>query len=134
MQSFGHKDNIKLFSFSRIASCVHLTDVPGCPSMYHHNEGYPNPQHSNEGNIFLTFIVLTLRLCLCQILAVISDVSNLLLCNALSTSSLHWLELCGHWLTGVECPCFHWLTSGVSMFPLAEALASRLTPASRIPE
>uniref|UniRef100_A0A3B5LAQ5 ETS variant transcription factor 4 n=1 Tax=Xiphophorus couchianus TaxID=32473 RepID=A0A3B5LAQ5_9TELE len=22
--------------------------VPGCPSMYHHTEGYPNPQHSNE--------------------------------------------------------------------------------------
>uniref|UniRef100_A0A3Q2ZUS3 ETS variant transcription factor 4 n=1 Tax=Kryptolebias marmoratus TaxID=37003 RepID=A0A3Q2ZUS3_KRYMA len=27
-------------------------DVPGCPSMYHHNEGYPNPQHSNEGYLF----------------------------------------------------------------------------------
>lgn len=53
-------------------------------------------------------------------------VSNLLLSNALSTLSLCWLELCGHWLTGVECPCFHWLTSGVSMFPLAEALASPL--------
>lgn len=37
-----------------------------------------------------------------------------------------WLELCGHWLTGVEWPCFHWLTSGVSMFPLAGALASPL--------
>ncbi|TRY92194.1 hypothetical protein DNTS_001632 [Danionella cerebrum] len=24
-------------------------DVPGCPSMYHHNEGYPNLQHNNEG-------------------------------------------------------------------------------------
>lgn len=53
-------------------------------------------------------------------------VSNRLLSNALSTLSLHWLELCGHWLTGVECPCFHWLTRGVSMFPLAEALASPL--------
>ncbi|KAK7919370.1 hypothetical protein WMY93_010654 [Mugilogobius chulae] len=27
-------------------------DVPGCPSMYHHNDGYPNPQHSNEGYLF----------------------------------------------------------------------------------
>uniref|UniRef100_A0A3Q3L6T5 ETS variant transcription factor 4 n=1 Tax=Mastacembelus armatus TaxID=205130 RepID=A0A3Q3L6T5_9TELE len=27
-------------------------DVPGCPSVYHHNEGYPNPQHSNEGYLF----------------------------------------------------------------------------------
>ncbi|KTF77975.1 hypothetical protein cypCar_00038933 [Cyprinus carpio] len=27
-------------------------DVPGCPSMYHHNEGYPNPQHNSEGYIF----------------------------------------------------------------------------------
>ncbi|TKS89431.1 ETS translocation variant 4 [Collichthys lucidus] len=27
-------------------------DVPGCPSMYHHSEGYPNPQHSNEGYLF----------------------------------------------------------------------------------
>uniref|UniRef100_A0A8C7YVA9 ETS variant transcription factor 4 n=1 Tax=Oryzias sinensis TaxID=183150 RepID=A0A8C7YVA9_9TELE len=27
-------------------------DVPGCPSMYHHNESYPNPQHSNEGYLF----------------------------------------------------------------------------------
>lgn len=53
-------------------------------------------------------------------------VSNLLLSDALSTLSLRWLELCGHWLTGAECPCFHWLTSGVSMFPLAEALASPL--------
>uniref|UniRef100_A0A8C6P5Z1 ETS variant transcription factor 4 n=1 Tax=Nothobranchius furzeri TaxID=105023 RepID=A0A8C6P5Z1_NOTFU len=26
-------------------------DVPGCPSMYHH-EGFPNPQHSNEGYLF----------------------------------------------------------------------------------
>uniref|UniRef100_A0A3Q4I217 ETS variant transcription factor 4 n=1 Tax=Neolamprologus brichardi TaxID=32507 RepID=A0A3Q4I217_NEOBR len=26
-------------------------DVPGCPSIYHHNEGYPNPQHGNEGNV-----------------------------------------------------------------------------------
>uniref|UniRef100_UPI003AAEA73E ETS translocation variant 4 isoform X4 n=1 Tax=Centroberyx gerrardi TaxID=166262 RepID=UPI003AAEA73E len=27
-------------------------DVPGCPSMYHHSEGYPTPQHSNEGYLF----------------------------------------------------------------------------------
>ncbi|KAK1881415.1 ETS translocation variant 4, partial [Dissostichus eleginoides] len=27
-------------------------DVPGCPSMYHHTEGYPTPQHSNEGYLF----------------------------------------------------------------------------------
>lgn len=27
-------------------------DVPGCPSMYHHNDGFPNPQHSNEGYLF----------------------------------------------------------------------------------
>uniref|UniRef100_A0A3B3YDR0 ETS domain-containing protein n=1 Tax=Poecilia mexicana TaxID=48701 RepID=A0A3B3YDR0_9TELE len=27
-------------------------DVPGCPSMYHHAEGYPNPQHSNDGYLF----------------------------------------------------------------------------------
>lgn len=27
-------------------------DVPGCTSMYHHNEGYPNPQHNNEGYMF----------------------------------------------------------------------------------
>ncbi|KAK7122570.1 hypothetical protein R3I94_019623 [Phoxinus phoxinus] len=27
-------------------------DVPGCPSMYHHNEGYPNPQHNSEGYMF----------------------------------------------------------------------------------
>uniref|UniRef100_A0A3B4BTS9 ETS domain-containing protein n=1 Tax=Pygocentrus nattereri TaxID=42514 RepID=A0A3B4BTS9_PYGNA len=27
-------------------------DVPGCTSMYHHNEGYPNPQHNNEGYVF----------------------------------------------------------------------------------
>ncbi|XP_035590852.1 ETS translocation variant 4-like isoform X1 [Oncorhynchus keta] len=27
-------------------------DVPGCPSMYHHNEGYPNPQQNNEGYLF----------------------------------------------------------------------------------
>uniref|UniRef100_A0A3Q4I8E9 ETS variant transcription factor 4 n=1 Tax=Neolamprologus brichardi TaxID=32507 RepID=A0A3Q4I8E9_NEOBR len=27
-------------------------DVPGCPSIYHHNEGYPNPQHGNEGYLF----------------------------------------------------------------------------------
>ncbi|XP_038846268.1 ETS translocation variant 4-like isoform X1 [Salvelinus namaycush] len=27
-------------------------DVPRCPSMYHHNEGYPNPQHNNEGYLF----------------------------------------------------------------------------------
>ncbi|XP_051958657.1 ETS translocation variant 4-like isoform X1 [Xyrauchen texanus] len=27
-------------------------DVPGCPSMYHHNEGYQNPQHSSEGYMF----------------------------------------------------------------------------------
>lgn len=30
------------------------------------------------------------------------------------------------WLTSTECPCFHWLTSSVSMFLLAEALASPL--------
>ncbi|CAL8263358.1 unnamed protein product [Arctogadus glacialis] len=29
-----------------------LQDVPGCPSMYHHNEVYPNHQHSNEGYLF----------------------------------------------------------------------------------
>lgn len=29
---------------------VLLPDVPGCPSMYHHNEGYPNPPHSSDGN------------------------------------------------------------------------------------
>uniref|UniRef100_A0A3P9BJ35 ETS variant transcription factor 4 n=2 Tax=Haplochromini TaxID=319058 RepID=A0A3P9BJ35_9CICH len=27
-------------------------DVPGCPSIYHHNEGYPNSQHGNEGYLF----------------------------------------------------------------------------------
>ncbi|XP_061080064.1 ETS translocation variant 4-like isoform X2 [Conger conger] len=27
-------------------------DVPGCPSMYLHNEGYPNPRHNNEGYPF----------------------------------------------------------------------------------
>ncbi|XP_056325993.1 ETS translocation variant 4 isoform X2 [Danio aesculapii] len=27
-------------------------DVPGCPSMYHHNEGYSNPQHNSEGYMF----------------------------------------------------------------------------------
>ncbi|XP_030630115.1 ETS translocation variant 4 isoform X2 [Chanos chanos] len=27
-------------------------DVPGCPSMYHHNESYPNPQHGSEGYMF----------------------------------------------------------------------------------
>ncbi|XP_046709329.1 ETS translocation variant 4 isoform X2 [Silurus meridionalis] len=27
-------------------------DVPGCTSMYHHNEGYPNTQHNNEGYMF----------------------------------------------------------------------------------
>ncbi|XP_022524640.1 ETS translocation variant 4 isoform X2 [Astyanax mexicanus] len=27
-------------------------DVPGCTSMYHHSEGYPNPQHNNEGYMF----------------------------------------------------------------------------------
>lgn len=27
-------------------------DVPGCNSMYHHSEGYPNPRHSNEGYMF----------------------------------------------------------------------------------
>ncbi|XP_051530228.1 ETS translocation variant 4 isoform X2 [Myxocyprinus asiaticus] len=27
-------------------------DVPGCPSMYHHNEGYHNPQHNSEGYMF----------------------------------------------------------------------------------
>uniref|UniRef100_A0A087YI70 ETS variant transcription factor 4 n=1 Tax=Poecilia formosa TaxID=48698 RepID=A0A087YI70_POEFO len=30
-------------------------DVPGCPSMYHHAEGYPNPQHSNDGNSDLAY-------------------------------------------------------------------------------
>lgn len=33
------------FSFA-----FHLPDVPGCPSMYHHNEAYPNPPHSSDGN------------------------------------------------------------------------------------
>ncbi|XP_058262065.1 ETS translocation variant 4 isoform X1 [Hemibagrus wyckioides] len=27
-------------------------DVPGCTSMYHHNEGYSNTQHNNEGYMF----------------------------------------------------------------------------------
>ncbi|XP_028991343.1 ETS translocation variant 4 isoform X1 [Betta splendens] len=27
-------------------------DVPGCPSMYHHSESYPNPQHGTEGYLF----------------------------------------------------------------------------------
>ncbi|XP_010864715.1 ETS translocation variant 4 [Esox lucius] len=27
-------------------------DVPGCPSMYHHNKGYSNPQNNNEGYLF----------------------------------------------------------------------------------
>lgn len=39
-----------LLCFSSIKTCVSLTDVPGCPSMYHHNEGYPNPPHSSDGN------------------------------------------------------------------------------------
>ncbi|XP_016412675.1 ETS translocation variant 4-like [Sinocyclocheilus rhinocerous] len=36
--------------------CTSLTlyrkNVPGCPSMYHHNESYPNPQHNSEGYMF----------------------------------------------------------------------------------
>ena len=34
-----------------VCLCFCPIDVPGCPSMYHHNEGYPNPnpQHNNEG-------------------------------------------------------------------------------------
>lgn len=30
------------------------------------------------------------------------------------------------WPTSAECPCFHWLASGVFMFPLAEAQSSPL--------
>lgn len=32
-----------------VCLCFCPIDVPRCPSMYHHNEGYPNPQHNNEG-------------------------------------------------------------------------------------
>lgn len=40
---------LTLWCFSCFALCV--TDVPGCPSMYHHSsEGYPNPPHSSDGN------------------------------------------------------------------------------------
>lgn len=35
-----------------------LTDVPGCTSMYHHNEGYPNTQHNNEGNVWSSLLII----------------------------------------------------------------------------
>ncbi|XP_076856596.1 ETS translocation variant 4 isoform X2 [Brachyhypopomus gauderio] len=34
------------------ADYTYEPDVSGCTSMYHHSEGYPNPQHSNEGYMF----------------------------------------------------------------------------------
>uniref|UniRef100_A0A673M7H7 ETS translocation variant 4-like n=1 Tax=Sinocyclocheilus rhinocerous TaxID=307959 RepID=A0A673M7H7_9TELE len=38
-------------SASQSHAC-HSHNVPGCPSMYHHNESYPNPQHNSEGYMF----------------------------------------------------------------------------------
>lgn len=35
-----------------------LTDVPGCTSMYHHNEGYPSTQHNNEGNVWPSLLTI----------------------------------------------------------------------------